>query len=116
MSVDTSAFVAFLLDRIAEDEANADMRCVPAAALVQLAPGVQVWQTFGTDMPLNDLHGTKAQWVVRTDPGRLHAECDAKRELVRIAEEVGGEVGRSIFRALAEPYAKHRGYADEWRA
>lgn len=106
----------FLLARIAEDEFNADVTTVPHASLVQIAPGVQVWHTFGAPVRLDELHSLKGQWVVKTDPGRLHAECAVKRRLVDLAEQLGGEAQDGILRALAAPYAGYRGFPDEWRS
>lgn len=108
--------VAFLMLRIMEDEANIDMRSVPHAALVQLAPGVLVWHSFGATMPMNELHGGAGQWVIKTDPKRLHAECDAKRRLIEIATQLADDVGLSLLQALSEPYARHPDYRDQWRS
>lgn len=107
---------AFLLARIAEDEFNADVTAVPHASLVQIAPGVQVWHTFGATVKLDELHSLKGQWVVKTDPARLHAECAAKRRLLELADQLAGEARDNILRALAGPYAAYRGFPDEWRS
>jgi hypothetical protein len=107
---------AFLQARIAEDEFNADVTAVPHASLVQIAPGVQVWHTFGATVKLDELHSLKGQWVVKTDPDRLHAECAAKRRLLDLAEQLGGEARDSILRAIAAPYSAYRGFPDEWRS
>lgn len=105
----------FLLARFAEDEANIDMRSVPHAALVQLAPGVQVWHTFGTPMTFDVVHGPHPQWVIKPDPGRIHTEYQAKRRIVALADELPDNAGGQVLRLLALPYASHRDYRDEWR-
>lgn len=109
------SIASFLRTRFAEDEINADTTAVPHASLVQIAPGVQVWHTFGATVKLDELHSLKGQWIVKTDPGRLHAECSSKRRLLDLALEIGGEDADRMIRALAAPYAGCRGFPDEWR-
>lgn len=110
------AVAAFLRARFDEDEYNADVSVVPHASLVQIAPGVQVWHTFGANVKLDELHGLKGQWIVKTDPARLHAECAAKRRVLELAIDIGGEGRDKILSALAAPYAGYRGFPDEWRS
>lgn len=110
-SVDSIAL--FLRARFDEDEFNADVTAVPHASLVQIAPGVQVWHTFGVTVKLDELHSLKGQWVVKTDPDRLHAECSSKRRLLDLALEIGGEDGDRMIRALATPYAGYRDFPEE---
>lgn len=114
MNEQVGALVEFLRHRVLEDEACIDMRTIPHAALVQLAPGVQVWHSFGATMPMGELHGSASQWVIKTDPKRLHAECDAKRELIALAESLGGAHGQQMLKILAEPYARHPDFKSEW--
>ena len=116
MTRTTGALAEFVLARIWEEEANVDARTVPHGVLVEVAPGVQVWHTFGADMPMNELHGGAGQWVIRTDPGRLRADCVAKRRMVLLATELDPEFGTRLLRIMATPYRRHPEFRDEWQA
>jgi len=96
----------FLLARIAEDEAKA------RHARDWLAPiGAHGAQVAG-------------EWVY--DPGRVLAECDAKRRIVAGCSAVlfhsrsavtaqARTNAEATMRLLALPYADHEGFREEWR-
>lgn len=93
----------FLLARIAEDEAE-------AAKAGSFTP----W-----DRPFErDDYGH-----LLVQPGRVLAECDAKRRIVEVAEGWRWErdgmgpdpKSDEVLRLLAQPYADHPDYREEWR-
>lgn len=98
-----SELTEFLLARIAEDERAAHRIALPLA-----------------------LTGAKGAVV---GPGRVLAECEAKRRIVARATEEdrllledwdeeregGVVVARDMLYALAVPYADHPDYREEWR-
>ena len=104
--------VAFLLERIAEDEASA--RRAAEGLAVMNATGLQV---MGREVYI---------------PARVLAECDAKRQIVEAAaigldfggqsnwaydpyEDHAPEFAEFVLAALALPYADHPAFREEWR-
>jgi hypothetical protein len=107
-----TTLVAFLKARLDEDEAAA-----------------KAWLPFGNPDAAARDH------VARYDPGRVLAEVDAKREVIRLyedtiatiemlkshgwqstsAHEVAAESYLNVIRAHAAAYADHPDYRDEWR-
>jgi hypothetical protein len=98
---------AFLLARIAEEEADA-FRAVPG-----YRPG-------------DDDGGFAALHARRWTPARVLAECDAKGQLVELhpagehdcpGDDRGDDPGRCCptLHLLALPYADHPDYRPEWR-
>jgi hypothetical protein len=76
------------------------------------------------------MHDETAAHIVRWDPARVLAECDAKRRIVQQARPVTrdstGVYPRDVtyvydvgvpwvLKLLALPYADHPDYRDEWR-
>lgn len=66
----------------------------------------------------------RPSWGACATPARILAECDAKRELLALADPYDfaddGGTGMSvhadtILRILAVPYAAHPDYQNEWR-
>ena len=108
--VTTVSLSDFLLARIAEDEAVARAldwmpRWVMAHDLVSAPTGV-------------------TEHIIRHDPRRVLAECEAKRRIVEFAsedEDAGfeandaGVYARFILRHLATVYAENPDYREEWR-
>lgn len=65
-----------------------------------------------------------ARHIARWNPARVLAECEAKRRIVAVCEPQLGSGGghdeeavlaNSVLRALADPYADHPNYQQEWR-
>jgi hypothetical protein len=108
----------FLLARIAEDEATA-----------QMVSRDSIGYTIDTDGPIETwwLSATRRGVpIMQMDVTRALAECEAKRRIVASCEEgcechaSGTTMGQTdwdvtILRALALPYAGHPGYLQEWR-
>ena len=115
-----SELTAFLLARIAEDEARAADQ-EHALALAQ-----------NGSAGLGGLEWVAPQWHAYEQtgftPSRIRAECVAKRRVVRTMQfNVGWRVHRRtrplindtmqayILRLLAVPYADHPDYRQEWK-
>jgi hypothetical protein len=133
----------FLLARIAEDEA------VSRAAVERNGA---TWSTYDLDHNGVRITGTTefgnprayrgddALWddegalgmfeetaahVVRHDPARVLAECDAKRRIVELCQRLEHkrmndnlwniDEDEEILAALALPYANHPDYREEWK-
>lgn len=125
----------FLLARIAEDE-----------AVAREADGRAWWIADGDEWGSNvhdeatgkvvadQISDRHAAHIVRHDPARVLAECEAKRRVIeyswgdRLSIEGEWGSGRSreemdakddvpdVVRALAAIYAEHPDYREEWRA
>lgn len=118
----------FLLARIAEDEA------VAQDAAKYLRPGDYIDITLSMyDQESGESHSKRIRpW----QPERVLAECEAKCRIVEQAEEATADheavaldmsgddaksfhahsdPGETILRLLAQPYADHPDYRDEWR-
>jgi Family of unknown function (DUF6221) len=124
----TMTLTEFLMARIAEDEAVA--RAVTpgpwwiektsshmdtetwAVADIERFRGYTNHVSVGEDKPL-------AEYIARHDPARVLAECEAKREIIKAADEVGRGTGwittQTFLQLLALPYADHPDYQQEWR-
>lgn len=119
----------FLLARIAEDEVAA--RAAGGAYAVRSNDGgmhvasVAGEVLFGLDLADTALADKSTlslvEHVVAWLPGRVLAECEAKRalvlELARMEdEEIGWDgIEHKVMRSLALPYADHPDYREEWR-
>ena len=116
-----SDLAAFLLARIAEDEAVAE-RCVRRNEFGD----VTSWHAYRHQI---DAATLPSGAVAVPAPGFL-AECDAKRRIVEQhdgvhdcssvdweANDMGGAgwIGCDVIRLLALPYADHEDYHDKWR-
>ena len=139
-----SDLAAFLLARIAEDEAVAREALTEHRWEVSLEEtndreNIFYAVTAGptdddvfADMGSHRMDSTRAQHIARHDPARVLAECAAKRRIVRehastkvdgerfCAICAAGEVHEMLYpcptlRALAQPYADHPDFAEEWR-
>jgi hypothetical protein len=105
----------FLLARIAEDEDRAN-----------LASATQWFTTHNIQGRATKQYGTlTAEFMIRWDPARVLAECEAKRQIVaqcvdglrcdmECLEGHGGNFD-DILGALALPYTDHPDYCEEWR-
>ncbi|MGY1843008.1 DUF6221 family protein [Modestobacter sp. SYSU DS0875] len=135
----------FLLARIAEDEAAA---YAAFQSVGEHQVGGWYWSNAGDAVFLDHtanpvacgpwqqlMHQPSAHHIVRWDPERVVAECDAKRRVVEgcaaalvvpplhrklLASSVNYDRGRreladQALRLLALPYADHPGYRQEWR-
>jgi hypothetical protein len=117
---------AFVLARIADDEATA--RAAVRTTEAGDVPG-WYWSNAGdavfldeTDVPVacgpwkQAMHQPTAQHIVRWDPARVMAECEAKRRAVQtLASRLDDEPEEHLLRLLAMPYADHPAYRPEWR-
>lgn len=104
----------FLLARIAEDE----------AAALRLCPGRNAanghWRRGSLqDEAVRAIDPLDADHVLRHDPARVLAECEAKRRIVELNATKPGR--KTTFRrlltlqTLALPYADHPDYRQEWK-
>jgi len=110
--------VEFLLDRIAEDEEEANSLPDPLdAPLSHLSPfpAMTPWQRNRLEASSEYVHCTVSK-------ARVLTECKAKRRILYIAKSLGGhyepDAGRmapEIIRHLAVPYADHPAYRQEWK-
>ncbi|NWF25213.1 hypothetical protein HW130_02870 [Streptomyces sp. PKU-EA00015] len=130
----TDDLVKFLRARL--DEVEARVRALP--------DGPWQWKTFddpesdalvgtdGTVLCSGDAEGYKS-WIDRHEafdaylqdihPARVVAEVDAKRRIIEDCEgiivgwhhEESKEFARDVLRNLAEVYADHPDYRDDWR-
>jgi hypothetical protein len=128
----TMTLTDFLLARIAEDEAVAQ-RVVDSPDRNRYCDRVS-FREYGDEASLV-YHGA----IVGSTPARVLAECEAKRRIVElhsddtghecpspphgITEFYGGEPDEDApdgdwcptLRALAQPYADHSDFRDEWK-
>lgn len=123
----------FLLARIAEDEAAA--RAAYASPWRAKDDG-HLWTGHddAEEGPTVYVNGGvyanqrhTAEHIARHDPARVLAECEATRQLIELAQglvylrEIGDPiapstpVGQDILEILAQPYADHPDYREEWR-
>lgn len=116
---------AWLLEQIAEDEADAK-ESLPGPWRVTVRPvGVADgrWVITSRHDPkcvaeLLDYGADRrmAYHIARHNPARVLAECDAKRRIFETLRDEGGDrLFDDIFRLLALPYADREGYREEWR-
>jgi hypothetical protein len=132
MTSQTATLTDFLLARIKEDEAaaraagvgawEAGERCVwresPIATLDIVTDGAA--GDGGVETP------EIADHIARHDPARVLAECEAKRRIVEYGHRAALETEdrfaiyglaiADVLRALAQPYADHPDWREEWRA
>lgn len=108
----TITLTAFLLARIAEDEAAVNERTTRLAP-----PGHELYEQFGD-------FGDDERWMIEIAAQRLLAECKAKRQIVEEYIELAAnpdleariEEGVEIaMEHLATVYAAHPDYLEEWR-
>jgi hypothetical protein len=116
----------FLLARIAEDEAVAQ-----AAVQTTERGGADSWYWSnageavfldGTSTPVvwgDEQSRPAGNHIARHDPGRVLADCEVKRRIVKLAShplefERPGVLG-AIAGLLALSYADHPDYDEEWR-
>ena len=106
----------FVLARVAEDEAV-------ARAAISHGEGCLDWSDEGDP---TDVH------IARHDPARVLAECAAKRRIVEQITSTSAEIKSAMpggsgrlssmyglertLHLLAQPYADHPDYREEWRA
>lgn len=104
----------FLLARIAEDEAKA-LRITPG----RIAANGH-WRANSIEFGSAHDRETTAH-IIRWDPARVLAECEAKRQIVQIADEVSRRTtssaywGSTLLHVLALPYADHPDCQGEWK-
>jgi hypothetical protein len=97
----------FLLARIDEDET--------AVSEYQFAPPME--EPFAS-MKMSDLPPLMRAHLIRWNPVRVLAECEAKRRAVVQVSDVkwgGYSVRDALLPLLALPYADHPDYRQEWR-
>jgi hypothetical protein len=104
MTAQTATLTDFLLARIAEDEAEAQARREHSEGCW---PNMDNCQSH---------YGDDGKWS--WGPARVLAECEAKRRIVELmSDEVEYVVySDDVLRALAQPYADHPDWREEWQA
>ena len=141
----TDSLISYLRERLAEEEADAQLaqHCAPApwtvahgdryanTAVIRYAKADPIGQCpeCGARAEYDD---SPAIHIARWDPARVLAECAAKRAILGLAEMayaaerppdphqtglVNGwrEFAISAVRRLAQPYADRDDFRDEWR-
>lgn len=108
----------FLLARIAEDEADAQ------ASIRDLVRWKREQRANGPDGSQGRIVITRL-FDTASDPSRVLAECEAKRQIVRawpigVADSASHAVGARAMKShvlhlLALPYADHPDYREEWK-
>jgi hypothetical protein len=109
----------FLLARIAEDEADAQVALGPSPFWFA---GDEWSSVLGSDR-----EGCADAHIIRWRPDRVLAECEAKRRIVELHKRSIHSEEDMCFscieewpcptlRLLALPYASHPDYREEWRA
>lgn len=112
--------VDFLLARIAEDEAAADLVLRPYGD--HAATNDADWWRREREWFDMGLSSDETSLLTRMTPQRVLAECDAKRRIVRYAVS-RGQVRNRIrepwdwwaLRLIALPYSEHPDYREEWK-
>jgi len=115
-----SDLTTFLLERITEDETVARKATPVSWAIVDPpADSVSLETIVGTGLAYNR---DAARHIVRWDPDRVLAECEAKRRILAhcgsgLAYGSFGEslLGETVLRLIALPYADHPDYQEDWR-
>lgn len=109
----------FLLARIAEDESVAkaayDHDSWSVVEDGNGDPWVVQTDVTGQKWRVAMVPEVPATHIARHDPARVLAECEAKRELIKISDFYETDTGTEIPRALASVYADHPDYLDEWK-
>jgi hypothetical protein len=123
----------FLLARIAEDQEAAKRAAFGyGSAWASETDDAEDWSVVHADGKRDMVgceDGDVTRHIVRWDPARVLAECDAKRRVVNLAVRQQRREGREfselarqarherdeMLRALAVVYADHPDYRDEWR-
>ena len=132
-TVPASSLAAWLLERLAEDEAAAKAAAEAPwtfiagvdASLVQVDPAAireEKWRYGHLGHVATTSHDAGyAEHIARHDPARVLADVEAKREVVEILEFIrwAGEhwavmEAEKALRALAKPYAGAEGWQEEW--
>lgn len=124
MTTTTGALAEFILARIAEDEEAALGAAGWDPSGRQRASGL--WERWGVNSVHHD-HGrpvvygdgsspsdSEVEHIARHDPARVLAECEAKRRIVRCTEEQPA-VMAEVIAHMAEAYADHEDYREDWR-
>lgn len=112
--------VAFLLARIAEDEAVARAAVGEGSGSWEARP---YWftESHEADVPgvtYDEIDLDHAMQIARWDPARVLAECEAKRRIITTIQrwlDVGYPTLDHVLFALALPYADHPDYDESWR-
>jgi hypothetical protein len=122
----------FLLARIAEDEAAARLAIPPRWDDAESTPhwrhdgnpsgafmaGQMVIGQASSWREVDQDGGRFARHIVRWDPARVLAECEAKRRIVKFAEywlgATEGMEAEFVLGSLALPYADHPDYDEAW--
>jgi hypothetical protein len=112
-----SDLAAWLLDRIAEDEAAARAsggewsNGLPAT----IHPDPTVYRTVvaGPRHVCGSILAADAEHIARWDPARVLTECDAKRRIIALGDKDSD--WSDVLALLALPYADAPGWREEWR-
>lgn len=112
----TTTLTAFLLARVDEDDAAARTATPGPWRTFPDAEG-GVWAKDGFGMAATGCGQGNADHIVRHDPARVVAECEAKRQIVKhwLDIEGWGNHDPYVLELLALPYVDHPDYREEWR-
>ncbi|MDQ0863763.1 DUF6221 family protein [Arthrobacter globiformis] len=112
--------IEFLKDRIAEDE-------LEAQRVAELIPGEVYWKAFLMEAWAAHSEGGRGadrafKYMRKLGPDHIMAQCEAKRKIIaqfehiaRGSEPSGDQHLEKLLFILAEPYAAHHGYREQWR-
>jgi hypothetical protein len=96
----------FLLARIAEDE--------------EVARAVPMGEAFRVASATTNISDRITAHAVHFSPDRVLAECEAKRQIIADVDGLSGqfydEIEYRVLNSLAQPYASHPDFREEWRA
>lgn len=120
----TDVLTEFLLARIAEDAAVARAADQHGPIWQDGGPGaIEDARTVvasdgalrGSGRGVAEVERHALPHVLTWAPARVLAECASKRRIVELADDPGWDLPTEVLRLLAQPYADHHEYHEEWK-